>query len=148
VKLNNQKDFCAGLLFVAIGATAVAIARGYQIGTTMHMGPGYFPVLLGVILIALGLVIAARALWTAEVERLPRIPVRPLLLVTLSVLVFALAFDRFGLIPAIVAAVLVSCLAGHEFRWREALPLAALLAAASVLIFHVGLGLPFVLWSW
>jgi putative tricarboxylic transport membrane protein len=148
VKLKNQKDACAGLLFVAIGAVAVIAAGKYTFGTTMRMGPGYFPVLLGGILIVLGGAIGIRALWSAVSASLPSIPVRPLLLVTLSLLVFALLLDRFGLVPAIVAAVLVSGIGGHEFRWREAVPLALFLAAASVLIFHVGLGLPFTLWSW
>jgi hypothetical protein len=148
VKLNNRRDVGAGLLFVAIGTTAVAVAGRYELGSTMHMGPGYFPVLLGGILIVLGAAIVGRALWTGEVAPLPEIQIRPLLLVTLSVLVFALLLERFGLVPAIVATVLVSCLGGHEFRWREVAALAAFLAAASVLIFHVGLGLPFTLWSW
>ena len=148
MKLNNRRDLCAGLLFIALGATAVVVAGKYQIGSTMHMGPGYFPVLLGGILAALGVAIVGRALLSGESAPLPRIPIRPLLLVTLSVLAFALLLGRFGLVPAIVATVLVSCFGGHEFRWREVAALAVFLVAASILIFHIGLGLPFTLWSW
>jgi hypothetical protein len=133
---------------VAIGAVAAFVAIGYPIGSTRQMGPGYFPVVLGVILMVLGAVIGGRALWTGEVKPLPSMPVRPLLLVTLSILIFAAMLERFGLIPAILAAVLVSCLGGHEFRVREAAPLAVFLAAACVLLFHVALGLPFALWTW
>ncbi len=148
MKVNNQKDLCAGLLFMAIGATAVAVAAHYPFGATRNMGPGYFPVVLGGILILLGAVIAGRAIRSREIATLPTVRIRPLLLVTLSLLVFAALLERFGLVPAIVAAVVVSCLGGHDLRWREVLLLAAILAAGSVLIFHIGLGLPFTLWSW
>ena len=148
MRLRNQKDLCAGLLFVAIGAVVVIVAGGYPIGSAMRMGPGYFPVLLGGILIVLGAVIGGRALRSCEAVALPPFRLRPLLLVTLSILVFALLVERFGLVPAIAATVLVSCLGGHEFRAREVAVLAAILAIASVLIFHIGLGLPFTLWGW
>lgn len=148
MRLRNQKDLCAGLLFVAIGAVVVFVASGYPIGSAMRMGPGYFPVLLGGILVVLGAAIGGHALWTGDPAPLPPVRLRPLLLVTLSILVFALMLERFGLVPAIAATVLASCLGGHEFRWLEVAVLAAILAAASVLIFHLGLGLPFTLWSW
>jgi hypothetical protein len=146
--MKNHKDLGAGLLFVAIGTVAVITASGYSIGSTRQMGPGYFPVLLGGVLIVLGAAIGLRGLWTSQAAALPTVRFRPLLLLTLSILAFAFMIERFGLIPAIVAAVLVSCLGGDEFKLREAAPLAAFLAAASVLLFHVGLGLPFALWNW
>jgi hypothetical protein len=146
--VKNQKDLCAGLLFVAIGGVAVIAASGYPFGSTRQMGPGYFPLLLGGILILLGAAIGGRALWAGEVKPLPAVPFRPLVLVTLSILIFAVMLERFGLVPAILATVAVSCLGGHEFRIREALLLAVFLAAACVLLFHVALGLPFALWNW
>ena len=148
MRLRNQKDLCAGLLFMAIGAVVVVVAAGYPIGSAMRMGPGYFPVVLGGILIALGAAIGIRALRTGEPAALPPFRLRPLLLVTLSILAFALLVERFGLVPAIAAAVLVSCLGGHEFRVREVAALAAILAVASILIFRIGLELPFTLWGW
>lgn len=146
--MKNHKDLCAGLLFLAIGAGVVFVVSGYPIGSAMRMGPGYFPVLLGGVLIVLGAAIAGHALWTGAPAPLPPVRLRPLLLVTLSILAFAFLLERFGLVPAIIVTVLVSCLGGQEFRFREAAPLAVFLAAASVLIFHIGLGLPFALWSW
>ena len=148
MQVSNQKDLCAGLLFVAIGSVAVIAASHYAFGSTMRMGPGYFPVVLGGILIVLGVAIGARALWSGEVKPLPRVPLRPILLVTLSILAFAFLLERFGLVPAIITAVVVSCLGGHEFKLREVIPLAVFLAVASVLLFYVGLGLSFTLWSW
>lgn len=50
--LRGNKDFLAGLLFALIGGFAVALARGYPMGTTMRMGPGYFPTVLGGILLS------------------------------------------------------------------------------------------------
>ena len=40
------------LMLIAIGAAAVMIARDYPFGTALRMGPGYFPTVLGGILVA------------------------------------------------------------------------------------------------
>ena len=145
--MKNHKDLCAGLLFMAIGAVAVFVASTYPFGSTRQMGPGYFPVLLGAILMVLGAAIGGRALWAGEVAPLPSVRVWPLVLVTLSILVFAATLERFGLVPAVLATAVVACLGGDEFRLRESALLAVFLAAACVLLFHVGLGLPFMLWG-
>jgi TctA family transporter len=58
--LRNNRDFIAGLLFAVIGALAVALAHDYPIGTTMRMGPGYFPTALGAILFLFGVYVLAR----------------------------------------------------------------------------------------
>jgi hypothetical protein len=54
--IGNTRDFYAGLLFVAFGVVALVMAQSYSIGTAARMGPGYFPRLLGILLIGLGAV--------------------------------------------------------------------------------------------
>lgn len=62
MKIKNQKDFWAGLMFMAFGLSAVIIAvLDYQMGSAVRMGPAYFPTVLGGILALLGLVIFVRA---------------------------------------------------------------------------------------
>ena len=66
LELRDNKDFLAGLLFIAIGLVAVAVARNYPFGTAMRMGSGYFPTVLGGILILLGAWVMGRGLRSGE----------------------------------------------------------------------------------
>src|SRR4030095_8030134 len=78
--IRHPKDVFAGLLFIAFGIAAIVIGSGYALGTAARMGPGYFPRILGLLLIVLGLALALRALRISG----PPIPVfkwRPLLVV-------------------------------------------------------------------
>jgi hypothetical protein len=148
MRIRNQKDFLAGLLFIAFGAAAVIEAGGYPMGSTMRMGPGYFPVVLGAFLIGLGAAISGLNVASKEDRPLGRIGLRPLVLITVSLLTCAFLLKQFGLVPAIISTVWVSCIGGYEFRFYETLMLAVGLAVACVLIFYIGLGLPFTLWRW
>jgi len=139
---RQSKDFLAGLLFALIGGFAVFVARGYPFGTAMRMGPGYFPTVLGGILILFGAYLIWRGLRRPE-------PVaggwgwRPLVLVTLSMLLFGFIVTRLGLIPALVAMFFVCALGGREFRLREVLVLTVVMSAFAVALFIYGLKLPF-----
>jgi len=140
--LTSGKDFLAGLLFALIGGFAVALARGYPMGTTMRMGPGYFPTVLGGILC----LFSAYLMWRGV--RRPE-PVsggwgwRPLALVTLSMLLFGFIVTRLGLIPALGAMFITGAAAGREFRFREVLLLTLVMTAFAVVLFVYGLKLPF-----
>lgn len=140
--LRNNRDLVAGLLFAAIGVLAVVVARGYPFGTAMYMGSGYFPSVLGCILILLGLWVAARGVASgAKVKG--EWGWKPLALVSLAILLFGLLMPRFGLIPALVAAILTSAAGGREFRFREVLVLAALMSVFAVAVFVYALKLPY-----
>jgi hypothetical protein len=141
-----RRDHLTGGVFVLAGGLIAAGALAHPLGTLMRMGPGYFPLLLGLVLVSLGIVIAASA------ERSDALGLgalanaawlRPLALVSLSVVLFALLVELGGLVAAVAGVVIVSGLAHHAFRWRDALMLAALLAAGSVGVFAYGLRLPF-----
>ena len=139
------KDFFAGLLYIAFGALAVAFGSGYPLGSTARMGPGYFPVLVGSLLLLIGIVVAARGL-RASSERVGHLAIKPLVLVLGGVLLFAGLIEKAGLAIAILAVVVVGYLANTDRRPVELVVLALVLTAASVLIFHYGLKLPFKLW--
>ena len=57
-----NRDFFAGLLYIVTGAVAMFIARDYPFGSALRMGPGYFPTVLGGIMIAFGLYVLALGL--------------------------------------------------------------------------------------
>lgn len=108
------------------------------------MGPGYFPVLLGTILCGLGLVIAFRGA-AASTTTLSRGALRPFL-VLIAIVAFAVLLPKGGLVLASLALVVISSLAGHEFRPKEVVITAAVLIVFSVVAFAWGLGLRFTIW--
>lgn len=139
---RSNRDFLAGLLFILIGGLAIAIARAYPMGSAMRMGPGYFPTLLGAILLLLGICVLVRGIRSGEKPIGDR-GWRPLAMVTLSMLLFGFLVTRLGLVPALVAMFIVGAAAGREFRLREVLALAATMTAFAAGLFVYLLKIPF-----
>ena len=140
--LWNNRDFLAGLLFVVLGGLAVALARDYPIGSTMRMGPGYFPMVLGGILSLFGVYVLLRGVRSGDKVK-GEWGYRPLALIALSIVLFGFLLDRVGMVPAIVATLFAAAAAGREFRFKEVLLLAVVLTAFSVAVFSYGLKLPY-----
>ncbi len=145
--IRHQKDFAAGVLFIAIGVAAIVIAENYPLGTAARMGPGYFPRILGILLIALGGALALRAL-RLQGPALPRWPWRPTVIVLGSVVLFGAIVNHIGVALATVALIVASSIASHEFRAKEAVISGVLLAALAVGVFVIGLKLQLPIWPW
>lgn len=145
LRIRAQSDFWCGLLFGAIGVATILLARNYRMGTAARMGPGYFPTLLGYLLVFLGLTLTLPSLFV-DGEKIPRVHPRPVLIVLLSIVLFGLILDLLGFALSVFVLALVGGFAEPELRAREATLLALFLAAFSVVIFHSLLGLPLVLW--
>jgi putative tricarboxylic transport membrane protein len=138
----NKKDFWAGMMLLGIGAAAMFIARDYRFGSALRMGPGFFPTILGGILIAFGICIMAVGLKSGEkIEG--SLSLRALIMLPLSLVLFGLLMQLAGFIPALVALVLMSAASGREFKLMEVLMLTVVLTVASVALFIWGLGLPY-----
>ena len=133
------------MLFTVFGVIAMLMARHLSAGTVARMGPGYFPMALGAILLVLGLVIAARPLWSIARSVTP-LALRPLLLVTGAVVVFGLLLRPLGLALATVGLVVIARLGDREFRALETALLAVFLAAVAAGLFVYGLRLPLPVW--
>ncbi|MBN9409492.1 MAG: tripartite tricarboxylate transporter TctB family protein [Burkholderiales bacterium] len=156
MQIKSHKDFVAGLMFMAVGTSFAVGALSYKVGDAARMGPGYFPLLLGIILALLGSGVAAGALSPRSqgAARIGGIAWKPLLLIVGANLLFGvllggiptLGVPAMGLIVAIFGVVIVSSLAGHQFTLRGALLLAVVLAIGSYLTFVVGLSLQFQVW--
>ena len=144
-KIPRPKDFYAGLLFVAFGVFAIIIARNYPLGTAARMGPGYFPRLLGILLIVLGAALSLIAL-RGRGTPLPGWKWRPVSIVLLSVVAFGLVLTHVGLVLSTIGLIVVASTASREFRFRESLLSGALLAALSVGVFVIGLKLQLPIW--
>ena len=143
--IRSPKDFYAGLLFMAIGLADLVIVRSYSLGTASRMGPGYFPRILGILLLGFGALLSLRGFRSGG-EAMSRWHWRPLTIVLLSVLVWGLTAQGLGLVVASLALVFVSSVASDEFGWREALLSGAIQAAAMAALFIYGLGVPLPVW--
>jgi len=142
MELSKNKDFWAGMMLIAIGAAAMFIAREYRFGSALRMGPGFFPVILGGILIAFGVCIMAVGL-RSGVRIQGRVSPRALVLLPLALILFGVLMERVGFVPALVALVFVSAASGREFKFVEVLLLTGILTLASLALFIWGLGLPY-----
>jgi hypothetical protein len=143
--VRHPKDFAAGLLFIAFGVAAIVIGSYYPLGTAARMGPGYFPRLLGILLTALGAIIALRGLKLGG-KPIAFGSLKPMVIVLGSVVLFGLASPHIGLVLASIMVIVVSSAGSSEFRWKEAFASGIVLAAGAVLVFIVGLGLQFSIW--
>jgi hypothetical protein len=139
--MRNPRDFWTGLIYVAAGSAAVAIARGYGLGTGFRMGPGYFPTLLGWLLVAIGILALGRAL-VRPGEPLSGLRIKGLLAVTVATLAFGFLVREAGLVVALPLLVIVSAAASMRFRWGTTLALAAGLTMFCAVVFVKGLGVP------
>ena len=139
--IRRPSDLIAGCLFAAVGAAFVAVAQNYDFGTARRMGSGYFPTVLGGLLAAIGLVLILGSLAGAR-KKLERFAFGSLALVIAGIIAFGLLIRAAGLVPAIVALVLIASGASDRFRWSSAAALAAALAAFCWITFSVALGLP------
>jgi hypothetical protein len=144
----QSKDFWSGVIFVAAGVAAVGFGRNHPMGTTMRMGPAYFPTVLGGLLVLIGLIAVGRALLRPGLP-VGRLAYGKIALVTASNVLFALFLRRLGLACAVLLLVIASAYASRRFRWPVALTLAVGLAVGSSIIFVWLLSLPIpVLGTW
>ena len=146
IPLTANKRFLSGIMFIIIGGVAIYIAQDYPMGSALRMGPGYFPIVLGGIMIGFGI-------WELIIGSLKPDPVvgnwsvRALLVLPLAMVIFGVLMEKAGFVIAMISLMLVSALASKEFKFLEQLILAVCITAGSVGLFIYGLGLPYPLWS-
>jgi hypothetical protein len=147
MKIVRQKDFAAGLLYMAVGTAFAVASWGYRMGTASRMGPGYFPFWLGILMAVIGALVLFGALRAhAEPETLERWALKPLFVIIASVVVFGLLLTTAGLVVSVVALVIGSSLASPEFTWRATLLNTIVLIGFALIVFVYGLGLQFPVW--
>lgn len=148
---RNYSEIVPGLLLAVFG-TIVAFysLQNYNIGTAQRMGPGMFPMALGVCIAVLGLALAVAGWFKSDGPRvdLSTIQWRAGILILIAVTVFALLIRTVGLIPAVCGVVGISAFADKGARLSTALVLCVVLCFMAWLIFQVGLGLNLRLLDW
>ena len=151
-RLVRKRDFYAGGLMILFGLVMVLKGPAYRVGTLMHMGPGFLPTVLGVILLLLGIAIAVAALAESDTEDQRILPEHPQWLGWLCILggpfCFILFGSYFGLAPATFACVFVSALGDRSATWKSAVVLALAVMVFGVGLFSYVLGVPMPVLEW
>jgi Tripartite tricarboxylate transporter TctB family len=158
-KTKSQKDFFAAIMFMVMGLAFAIGARNYNMGDSTRMGPGYFPFVLGLLLVFLGaLVLMGSFRSTAsDGDRVGRFAWKPLLYIIVANLVFGVCLGGLklggqtvlpplGLVLGTYALVLIASRASNEFKWLPSLISATVLAVGCYLVFIVLLKLQLPVW--
>jgi hypothetical protein len=145
VQVRSRQDLGAGLVFVAIGVAGIVFGQDLAFGSAARMGPGYFPLVLSTLIIAIGVVLAARGL-LVDGPSIERIHVRPLFAILAAILLFGVLIERIGL--ALTAALLTigAAYARRDVNLKETLLLAAGLSLFAVAVFVYALSQPLPAW--
>lgn len=154
--IKSQKDFFCGLMFMGLGLAFAWGASTYNVGTGARMGPGYFPLMLGILLAVIGAVVTFTAL-VVETEgggKIGKIAWQPLVFIIAANVVFgvllagvpAFGIPAFGMIIAIYALVFISSMAEAGWKVKNTFILATVLAVGSYLAFVLALKLQFPVW--
>lgn len=147
MRIRNRQDFWAGVMFTLMGAGFAFFARAYDFGGASRMGPGYFPTLLGLLLLVLGLLVAYSST-TKDNEETSVDPFgwREIFLILGSVIAFAATLPWLGMVGAVILLIFISAFASHEVRWGETILLTIGLVVMSYFVFVLGLELQFPVW--
>ena len=144
--LRDNQDFWSGVMLIAVGATALVIARNYPFGTSLRMGPGYFPIVLGSILALFGLWFIVKAFRSTEkIEQ--GWSLRALIVIPVSLVLFGILMTYGEFVPALIVLIFGSALASDEFNLLEVVLLTVGLTIGCIAVFIWGLGLPYPLFA-
>jgi hypothetical protein len=145
LRVKSPQDFGAGVFFMLFGFAGIFFARDLAFGSTEHMGPGYFPVILSAAIALVGVVIALRAL-AVDGPTIERFAWRPLLFVLASILLFTFLIAQAGLVITTAAMTIVVAYARPNTKLVETLIFSAALAIFAVILFVYALGQPMPIW--
>jgi hypothetical protein len=134
-------------MFALIGGAFVVGSLSYELGTPLRMGPGYFPLVVGAVVAALGLAIVVKGLIAGDVLTFGVVPWRATAVIVLAIVFFGFFVRRLGFVPTSAVTALLTTLASPRVRPLPAVAVAIGLTVASALIFVVGLQLRIPLWG-
>jgi hypothetical protein len=152
---KHNRDYYGGGMMLLFGLGAIWEGMSYRIGTLVRMGPGFFPVALGVILAFTGvaIMVGAAASAAAEIkednkEDNLRPEWRGWICISLSIVAFVVLGRYGGLVPATFAIVFISALGDRQNTIKSAAILAAAMCVVCVAVFWYALQVQFPLFQW
>ncbi|NQW80379.1 MAG: tripartite tricarboxylate transporter TctB family protein [Polaromonas sp.] len=156
MNIKSQKDFFAGLMFMAVGVAFAWGATTYSVGTSARMGPGYFPLMLGILLAVLGTAITFNALVIKRVggDKIGKWAYKPLFFVIAANLLFgvclgglpSMGIPAMGMMFGIYVLTFVASMAETGMKVKATFILASFLAVISYVAFVKVLKLQFPVW--
>jgi Tripartite tricarboxylate transporter TctB family len=154
--IKSQKDFFTGLMYLGVGSAFAWGATTYNVGQGARMGPGYFPLMLGILLAVIGAAVILSSLGaaTGSGDKIGKWAWKPLFFIIGANVLFgillaglpSLNVPAMGLIVAIYALVFVASMAEEGWKFKTTFILATVLAVGSYLAFVVALKLQFPVW--
>jgi putative tricarboxylic transport membrane protein len=135
------KDVLAGLAFVGFGLAFAVGASRYEIGTALSMGPGYFPLVMGGVLVLRGILIIAKGFVAGEGGAIGSIPWKAASLILAALLFFGATIRGLGVVPSVFVTALLAGFSGHRPGLVAPVVIAAGITVVSVLVFVVALQL-------
>jgi hypothetical protein len=147
---RTNKDLWAGLMYIGTGAVGMWIAKDYPFGSALRMGPGYFPSVLGGLMVVMGIYVLALGLRKNHEKIEGNLSLRALIVLPISMVVFGILMEEAGFIPAMAALIPVSAAAGRDFKWVEVilLTIGLTILCAAGFIFALGLPYPLIKGMW
>ena len=156
MNIKSQKDFFSGLMFMGVGVAFAWGATSYSVGGGARMGPGYFPLMLGVLMAILGVAITFKSLVVETVggDKIGKWAWKPLVYIILANLLFgvllgglpSIKLPAMGLIAGIYALTFVASMAETGWKVKNTFILATVLAIGSYVAFVLVLKLQFAVW--
>jgi hypothetical protein len=143
LKIRNGRDFVGGVAMIVVSLLFIWFGRELDVGNSFQMGPGYFPRMLSLLLISIGVLIILQSLVVAsEAEPDETANWKAYALVILAPIVFGLALSRLGLAPTMFLMIVAASFASKYAGWRHSVALALFMAICSVVLFTRLLSLP------
>ena len=156
MNIKSQKDFFSGLMFMGVGTAFAWGATTYNVGDAARMGPGYFPLMLGILMAILGVMITFNSLVLERAggDKIGKWAFKPLFFVILANLIFgallaglpSLKIPAMGMIVAIYALTFIASMAERGWKVKNTFILATVLAIGSYVAFVMVLKLQFPVW--
>ena len=156
MNIKSQKDFFSGLMFMGVGVAFAWGATTYKVGEGARMGPGYFPLMLGVLIAILGIAITFKSLVVETVggDKIGKWAWKPLVYIIAANLLFgvflgglpSIKLPAMGMIAGIYALTFVSSMAENGWKVKNTFILATVLAVGSYIAFVLVLKLQFAVW--
>jgi hypothetical protein len=143
LRIKSERDFWSGVLFIAIGIGFAVGASNYSLGVSARPGPGYFPLILSVMMAALGGIVLFKSL-TIETEGGDKVGAfawRPLAIIVFAILLFGMLLPRVGMFITVPLLIVIVSFATTEFTWLGTVINAVVLTVFAWLVFVVGLKL-------
>lgn len=146
---NKRELYSAGLMMlIGIGTTIGSL--DYGLGTLARMQPGYFPLLLGVLLMLISALIIATPSTPEDESSEPASAThyRPWIFVAVGVVAFMVLGKFGGLVPATFTLIFLSAMGDRSNTVKAAFALAVGMTAMAVGVFHYAMQMQFPLFTW